>query len=105
QFQVEVTSAGRVAAAAFDKRAVVVLNDAMFPPAAAGGVLKRFVERGGGLLIVTGDHTTVPTGSTADGDLLPGKLGTTIDRTDGRDGSLGFLDYSHLVIELLQVPR
>ena len=105
QFQVEVTSAGRVAPAAFDKRAVVVLNDAMFPPAAAGGVLKRFVERGGGVLIVAGDHTTFPTGSTADGDLLPGKLGTTIDRTDGRAGSLGFLDYSHQVFELFKAPR
>jgi hypothetical protein len=104
QFQVEVISAGRVTPAAFEKRAVVVLNDAIFPPAAAGGALRRFVERGGGLLIVAGDHATFPAGST-DGDLLPGKLGTTIDRTDGRAGSLGFLDYSHQVFELFKAPR
>jgi hypothetical protein len=102
QFHVDVTTAGRVAPAMFEKRAVIVLNDTMFPPAAAGGVLKHFVERGGGLLVVAGDHTTW---STTDADLLPGRLGTTIDRTDGRAGSLGFLDYSHQVFELFKAPR
>src|SRR5205814_6077360 len=50
-FQVESVAATRMTPAAFDKRSVVVLNDTMFPPAAGGGVLKRFVERGGGLLV------------------------------------------------------
>ncbi len=72
-FQVDVTSASRVAPTAFDKRAVVILNDTMFPPAAGGGVLKRFLERGGGLLVVTGDHTTWPQG---EAELLPGRLQT-----------------------------
>src|SRR5256885_5192241 len=49
-FQVEVTSASRLTPAAFDKRALVVLNDTMFPPAGGGGVMKRFLERGCGLL-------------------------------------------------------
>ena len=44
-FQVEVTSAARLTPAAFDKRALVVLNDTMFPPAGGGGVMKRFLER------------------------------------------------------------
>ena len=101
-FQVDVMPAGRVAAGSFDKRAVVVLNDTMFPPAGAGGVLKRFVERGGGLLVVTGDHTTWPT---QESDLLPGRLGNAVDRTGGLPGSLGYLDYSHQVFELFKAPR
>src|SRR5207249_10749519 len=46
-FQIEVVPAARVSPAAFEKRAVVVLNDTPFPPGGAAA-LKRFVERGGG---------------------------------------------------------
>ncbi len=101
-FQVDVMPAARVASGSFEKRAVVILNDTMFPPAAAGGPLKRFVERGGGLLVVAGDHTTWPT---QEMDLLPGRLGSAVDRTDGLPGSLGYLDYSHQVFELFKAPR
>ena len=101
-FHVDVASASRVTPTAFDKRAVAVLNDTMFPPAGGGGVLKRFLERGGGLLVVTGDHTTWPPGEAG---LLPGRLGATVDRTSGRSGSLGYLDYSHPVFEVFKAPR
>jgi len=101
-FHVDVASAARVTPTAFDKRAVAVLNDTMFPPAGGGGVLKRFLERGGGLLVVTGDHTTWPPG---EAELLPGRLGATVDRTSGRSGSLGYLDYSHPVFEVFKAPR
>ena len=101
-FQVDVTSASRLTPAAFDKRAVVILNDTMFPPAGGGGVLKRFLERGGGLLVVSGDHTTWPQG---EAELLPGRFGATVDRTTGRSGSLGYLDYSHPVFEVFKAPR
>jgi len=101
-FQVDVTTASRMTPAVFDKRTVVVLNDTAFPPAAGGGALRRFVERGGGLLVVTGDHTTWPQG---EADLLPGKLGALVDRTSGRSGSLGYLDYSHPVFEVFKAPR
>jgi hypothetical protein len=101
-FQVESVSAMRLTPASLEKRAVVVLNDTTFPPAAGGGVLKRFVERGGGLLIVMGDHSTWPQ---SEADLLPGRLGATVDRTSGRSGSLGYLDYSHSVFEVFKAPR
>ena len=87
--------------ATFDKRSVVVLNDTPFPPGASGA-LKRFVERGGGLLIVAGDRTSWPQGEAA---LLPGTLGAVVDRTSGRSGSLGYLDYSHPVFEVFKAPR
>ena len=101
-FQIDAVSAPRATPASFDKRAVVILNDTMFPPAGGAGALKRFVERGGGLLVVAGDHTTWPTGET---DLLPGKLGASINRMAGRSGSLGYLDYSHPVFEVFKAPR
>ena len=101
-FQVDVTSASRLTPAAFDKRAVVILNDTMFPPAGGGGALKKFLQRGGGLLVVAGDRATWPQG---EAELLPGRLGATVDRTSGRSGSLGFLDYSHPVFEVFKAPR
>jgi hypothetical protein len=101
-FQIESAPAMRVTPPSLDKRAVVILNDTTFPSAAGGGVLKRFVERGGGLLVVTGDHTTWPQ---SEADLLPGRLGATVDRMTGRSGSLGYLDYSHPVFEVFRAPR
>lgn len=100
-FQIDTTSASRVAPATFEKRAVVVLNDAPFPPGGAGA-LKRFVERGGGLLIVAGDRTTWPS---SEADLFPGRLGAAVDRTSGRSGSLGYLDYSHQIFEVFKAPH
>ena len=35
----------------------------------------------------------------------PARLGATVDRTDGRSGSLGYLDYSHPVFEVFKAPR
>jgi hypothetical protein len=101
-FKVDVTSVARAGSSTFDKRALVILNDTIFPPAGSGGVLKRFVERGGGLLVVAGDRTSWPSG---EADLLPGKLGASVDRTSGRSGSFGFLDYSHPVFEVFKAPR
>jgi hypothetical protein len=101
-FQVDSASAMRLTPAALDKRAVVILNDTTFPSAGGGGTLKRFVERGGGLLVVVGDHTTWPQ---SEADLLPGRLGAAVDRTSGRNGSFGYLDYSHPIFEVFKAPR
>jgi len=101
-FQVEVTAALRMTPAMLDKRAVVVLNDTPFPPALAGGALKKYVEQGGGVLVVLGEHSTWPTNDVA---LLPGTLTGTVDRPDGRGGALGFLDYSHPVFEVFKAPH
>jgi hypothetical protein len=100
-FQIDVTSASRATPATFDKRAVVVLNDTPFPPGGAGA-LKRFIERGGGVLVVAGDRTTWPSNEAG---LLPGTLGQAVDRTSGRSASLGFLDYSHPVFEVFKAPH
>ena len=101
-FQVETVPAARVTPQMLDKRSVVILNDTTVPPGLAGGELKRYVERGGGLLVAFGDHSAWPTTET---DLLPGKLGSVVDRTDGRGATIGFRDYSHQVFEVFKAPR
>ncbi len=101
-FQVEAVPAARVTSSMIDKRSVVILNDAMVPPGIAGGLLRRYVERGGGLLVAFGSHTAWPT---SEADLLPGRLGAMVDRADGRGATLGFLDYSHPVFEVFKAPR
>jgi hypothetical protein len=101
-FQIDVAQTSRVAPGSFEKRAVVALNDTAFPPAGGAGVLRRYVEGGGGVLVIAGEHTTWPTDVAA---LLPGKLGPAVDRTSGRSATLGYLDYSHPVFEIFKAPR
>ncbi len=101
EFHVEVVPASRVTPDMLDKRSVVVMNDAAVPAPITGGVLKRYVERGGGLLVAFGDHTSWP-GS--DADILPGKLGGLVDRA-GHGGTIGYRDTSHQVFEVFKAPR
>jgi len=101
-FQTDVMPVVRVSPANFERRAVVILSDVAFPPAAANGALKQYVERGGGLLIAAGDHTTWPQGEK---DLMPGTLGPMVDRTQGRGATLGYLDHSHFIFEIFKAPR
>ncbi len=100
-FQIDVVPAARAASTALDRRSVVILNDTTVPPALSGGTLDRFVQRGGGLLVALGEHSAWP----ADNALLPGRVGATVDRLDGRGGALGFIDYSHPVFELFKAPH
>jgi hypothetical protein len=101
-FHTDIVPVTRVTPTNFDKRAVVILNDASFPTAGANGTLKKFVEGGGGLLVVAGDHASWPQ---SEADLLPGTLGASVDRTSGRGATLGFRDYSHAVFEIFKAPR
>jgi len=101
-FQLETVPAARITPQTLERRSVVVLNDTVLPPGLAGGVLKRFVERGGGLLVVLGDRSTWPSTET---DLLPGTMGRVVDRSDGRGATIGFRDNSHPVFEVFKAPR
>jgi len=102
EFHVETIPVSRLTADALDKRSVVVMNDTPVPASMAGGVLKRYVERGGGLLVVVGEHTTWPS---SDADVLPGALGGYVDRTNGQAGTIGYRDTGHAVFEVFKAPR
>jgi hypothetical protein len=101
-FKTDVLPVSRLTAASLDRRSVVILNDASALSTQFDEALKRFVEQGGGLFVVTGDHN--PWGG-SDTPLLPGKLGSPVDRTVGQGGTLGYLDYSHRVFEQFKDPR
>jgi hypothetical protein len=100
-FQVEVVPAARVSATTLEKRAVVILNDTTVPPGAAGGVLKRYVERGGGLLVAFGPHSSWPASEV---DLLPGRLGAIVDPAQA-PATRPVPDYNHEVFEIFKAPR
>jgi hypothetical protein len=100
-FKVDSAPVARVSPSMLDGRAVVVLNNTMLPPGLAGGALAKFVEGGGGLLVVAGERTTWPGSDT----LLPGTLGAPVDRLTGRGGTIGYVDYSHPAFEVFKAPR
>jgi Aerotolerance regulator N-terminal/von Willebrand factor type A domain len=101
-FKTDVLPVSRVTAASLERRSLVVLNDATALPQAANDLITRFVQQGGGLLVVTGDHTPWAGGESP---LLPGTLGPAVDRLTGQGGTLGFMDYSHPVFEQFKDPR
>lgn len=101
-FHADVVPLTRVTPASFGKRSVVILNDVSFPTAGANSTLKKYVEGGGGLLVVAGDHASWPQ---SEAELLPGTLGPAVDRTSGRGATLGFLDYGHPIFEIFKAPR
>lgn len=102
-FDAETMPVTRVTPQALAGRQLVVLNDVPFPPPVAGGVLTRFVEQGGGLLVVLGERSVWPQSEAA---LLPGRLGPPVDPPSDRTSTaIGVLDYSHPVFELFKAPR
>jgi len=100
-FKVDVLPVSRLTPTALDKRSVVILNDAGALSTAFDDMLNRFVQQGGGLFIVTGEHNPW----SGDSPLVPGKLGSPVDRAVGQGGTLGYLDYSHKVFEQFKDPR
>jgi len=100
-FRIETVPAARVTPDMLDKRAGIIVNDTVMPPGLAGGALKRYVERGGGLLVVLGERASWPTSEV---DLLPATPGAVVSRTEGRGATIG-VEYSHPVFEVFKAPR
>lgn len=105
-FQTGITRIDRFAASDLDAStsssapSVVILNDVP-PPGAAARWLQQFVEGGGGLLVALGERSAWPEDGPA---LLPGSIGSPVDRSTGRGGSL-VVDFTHPVFELFKAPR
>ena len=100
-FQVDVRRSANIGTADLDAAAVVVLNDIRLPQGTTSDRLRRFVEAGGGLLVVLGERSTWQAGME---ELLPGQFGVATDHVRGV-ARLGFLDYSHPVFEVFSGPR
>ncbi len=97
---------GQLAPADLAGRSLVILNDVAFPQGEGARRLADFVARGGGLLIVLGEHSTPGAwaGENA-ARLLPGALGATVDRTGDAGATLVTVEYTHPVFELFNQPR
>jgi hypothetical protein len=100
-FESEVIASSAVSSSTLEGRALVIVNDASTLSTASANALAAFVERGGGLFIAVGDRTPV----SGSWPLLPGTLGAPVDRLALRGGTLGFLDYSHPVLDDFKDPR
>ena len=101
-FKTEVLTPSRVTPASFDKRSLVILNDASTLSTQASDALTKFVTQGGGLFIALGDR--LPWNG-AELPLLPGKPGASVDRLQGGGGTLGHFDYSHPIFDGFKDPR
>ena len=86
---------------ALSRTRVIILDD-VNPPDTTAARLKRFVENGGGLFVVTGAQASWP-GSAA--DLLPATATGAVDRSRGAAGTMGGLAYGHSVFEPFRAPR
>jgi hypothetical protein len=75
------------------ERSVVVLSDVSMPAGAVDDLV-RYVEQGGGVLLVLGESSRVPDAAS---QLLPATVGQPVDRLEA--GRLGYMDYSHPILE------
>lgn len=79
---------------------VVILNGGPFPGGSEGDRLRAFVEEGGGLLMVLGERSSVPS---VHQDFLPVTVGAVSE--GARERRVGFVDYDHAVFEAFRGPR
>jgi hypothetical protein len=101
EFEVATLGLDDVTEEALSRSRVIILNDAS-PSEAVATRLQRFVERGGGLLVVFASQATWPTGRA---DFLPAVAVSNVDRSRGTPAALGGLEYGHLVFEPFRAPR
>jgi hypothetical protein len=101
-FATRVARADRVTPGEIAAAAVIVLNDTPPPSGAAGRALASAVQEGAGLLVVLGERSAW---TDAGPDLLPGKLGPSVDRVGTSGGTLGYIDLSHPAFEIFRSPR
>jgi hypothetical protein len=86
---------------ALSQARVVVVNDATISEATAQR-LRRYVENGGGLLVVFGPQSTWPSPAA---EFLPATVSGTVERTRGPAAALSNLEYGHAVFEPFRAPR
>jgi hypothetical protein len=103
RLRTEVMHTSRLTPSAFERRAIVVLNDVGPLATTVDEALRRFVEQGGGVFMALAERTPW----SKDAPLLPGTLGGAVERGKGgtRGGTIGFLDHSHPILEPFKDPR
>ena len=101
RFDVTLRRANTIRPVDLEGASVVFLNDVQIDGGSAER-LRTFVEEGGGVLIALGQDGGWPASAA---DMLPGAVGPSEDRIQGRGGRLGYLEYDHPVFEVFSGPR
>jgi Mg-chelatase subunit ChlD len=104
-FRVDVRKAGGLTAADLEGRSLVIFDEVPPPGGDAAGRLREFLDDGGGVLVVAGD--ALPDGAWAGswGALLPGTVGSVVDRSGDAGGTLAWIDYDHPVFDIFNTPH
>jgi hypothetical protein len=82
------------------RASVVVVND-IAVPTGLGRRLARFVDGGGGLLVVLGSRAVWP----PEADVLPGTVAAPVDRTRGDAARIGALQFGHPIFDPFRAPH
>lgn len=104
-FDVTAVRSARATAGDLAGRQLVVLNDAGVPPAIGAARLQGFVQGGGGLMIALGERSGAASWAGAAAPLVPGTVGSPVDRLGDRGAVLGFLDRSHPALSVFSGAR
>ena len=93
-----------VTAADVDAARVVFLHGAAMPTGAVGERIRTLVQGGGGLILALGENSG-PRALSGMADLLPGSVGSIVDRSAERGGTMGSLDRNHPALESFRGTR
>ena len=104
-FEVTTKRDGMPAAADLLRADVVVFNDVLPPEGDAGRRLLEWTRAGGGLVVALGDRSADAAWGTSAREVAGGTPGRVIDRIETGGAQLGYLDYSHPVLELFRAPH
>ncbi len=104
-FDVKSIRSGRVTASDLTGRQLVVLNDAGVPAALGAERLLSFVRSGGGIINALGEHGSASMWSARAAALVPGPVGSPVDRLGERGAVLGYLDRTHPALSVFSGAR
>src|SRR5205823_12531289 len=80
--------------------------DEVPPPVGEGAArLRDFIVNGGGVLIVAGDQLPTTAWQGEWSSVLPGTIGSVVDRAGDAGGTLAWIDYDHPVFDVFNAPR
>lgn len=104
-FRVDVRKAGGLTPADLEGRSLVIFDEVAPPGGDGAARLREFVNDGGGVLVVAGDALPDGGWNGAWGNVLPGTIGSVVDRSGDAGGTLAWIDYDHPVFDAFNAPH
>jgi hypothetical protein len=104
-FRVDLRKAGGVTSADLTGRSLVIFDEVSPPTGELADRLREFVKDGGGVLVVAGDALPEGAWNGVWGNMLPGPIGSVVDRSGDAGGTLAWIDYDHPVFDVFNAPH